>query len=102
MIANISSELGDLQGMCSDEMGNFFIADYGNNMIQKLNRVDGKWIVSVFAGTGDEGIFDSSSLESTFSGPQSVIYDTVDDSLYVRCDNDIRRISKEGKRFLHW
>jgi sugar lactone lactonase YvrE len=77
-----------------DNQGNEYVADYGNNLIRKI---DSGGNVSTFAGTGSAGSADGPGLTATFNSPIGVALDN-SGNLYVADygNNKIRVISPAG------
>ncbi|MEA4816250.1 MAG: S-layer homology domain-containing protein [Lachnospiraceae bacterium] len=74
-------------GLASDEKGNLYIADTGNNVIRKMDK---SGTVTTFAGT-KEGCTDGDVKKAAFREPTGLYYK--DDVLYV-CDSGNHRICK--------
>ncbi len=69
-------------GLCIDKIGNIFIADYGNNVVRKIDATTN--IITTFAGrygiayTGDGG----PATNAQFSSPIAVFSDSAD-NIYI-------------------
>lgn len=81
-------------GVAADNQGNEYVADYGNNLIRKI---DSGGTVSTFAGTGTAGSADGPGLNATFNGPIGIAIDK-SGNIYVADygNNKIRLISPAG------
>jgi sugar lactone lactonase YvrE len=93
----INAELSMPSGVCTDTMGNLFIADNGNNVVRKVDATTG--IISTVAGTGvadfsgDEG----PATFATLVQPNSV-YMSKRNNLYISDygNNRIRVVTSNG------
>lgn len=76
----------------------FFVTDYKNNMIARVDEFDGN--VSIFVGSNkkESGCKDAKGLEARFNCPCGITLDRSDMSLYVtdQGNHKIRRISEDG------
>ncbi|NVK82999.1 MAG: putative Ig domain-containing protein, partial [Cytophagia bacterium] len=82
-------------GIAINSLGELFIADQSNNVIRKVS-VDGT--VSTFAGNGSLGATNGNRLQSSFSRPIDLIFDS-EENLYVveLTGHRIRKISSSGE-----
>jgi len=75
-----------------DGSGNLYVADYGNNVIRKIDTIGN---VSTFAGTGARSSVDTSAgIPATFHAPTGICIDSTKKNLYVtdRGGDRIRKI----------
>lgn len=95
--AAINAELSMPSGVCTDTLGNLYIADNGNNVVRKVAAISG--IISTVAGTGvadfsgDEG----PATAATLVQPNSVFM-SKRNNLYISDygNNRIRVITSNG------
>ncbi|HXB12326.1 MAG TPA: T9SS type A sorting domain-containing protein, partial [Bacteroidia bacterium] len=68
-------------GVAADTLGNIFIADYGNNVIRKIN---GAGVISTYAGTGGVGFSGDKgpATVATLNAPSGVMMDRYQ-NLYI-------------------
>jgi len=91
-----SAQLNAPNGICFDQLGNFYIADNSNN---KIRVVDSSGIIFTFAGTGAYGFSGDDSLAefAKLWGPTDV---TSDDSgnIYIADQGNlrIRKVDRHG------
>ena len=81
-------------GICTDDKGNIYVADTGNNRIRKITA-DGH--VSTVAGNGQAGYHDGAGSDAQFNFPNDIAIDK-EGSLFV-CElnnHTIRKISSNG------
>jgi len=91
-----AAALGQPWSMCTDNAGNVYIADWGNNKVRKVNT---SGISSTYAGTGSAGYTGdrSAATAATLNKPTGVFTDTAG-NLYI-CDfgnNAIRKVTPTG------
>ena len=68
-------------GICTDGMGNIFIADVLNHTIRKLNAAG---VVSTYAGlAGNIGDVNGNAALARFNNPTGVCFNTIDQGVYV-------------------
>jgi formylglycine-generating enzyme required for sulfatase activity len=81
-------------GIAMDGLGNYFVADAGNNKIRKIVKDSG---VITLAGSGRKGASDGVGLEVDFFYPTDVALDA-SGNLYVAdtANNKIRKIASNG------
>jgi gliding motility-associated-like protein len=81
-------------GVAGDGTGNFYVADYGNNLIRKVNSAG---VVTTFAGSSAPGNFNATGTLASFNGPVSVAVDGAG-NVYVAdaSNNMIRKITPLG------
>lgn len=77
-----------------DASGNIYVADYGNNIIQKITP---SGVVSTFAGNGSAGAVDATGTLASFNGPSGIAVDA-SGNVYVADyhNNLIRKITPAG------
>ena len=82
------------RGICTDVIGNVYVADVGNHKIRKINSVG---VVSTFAGSGIAGSTDATGIAASFAFPIGVCADATG-NVYVADYNNhkIRKISPTG------
>lgn len=94
--AAIKAELSHPVGLAVDSAGNLFIAEYGNDLIRK---VDTKGNISTFAGNGVFGFAGdgSAAAGANFADPQGIAIDA-SGNLYVAdlWNYRVRKISSSG------
>ena len=90
-----SARFSSPRGLCSDENGTLFIADYGNHIIRKLTP-DGA-VTTVAGLAGAAGGADGAAGVARFNGPRGVAVDISGD-VYVSdtSNHAIRRIASDG------
>jgi hypothetical protein len=99
--AATNAKLDQPSGLCVDNSGNIYIADYGNNRIRKINTTTG--IITTVAGIGPTGYTGGGfigysgdggpSVDAQFSGPIQVFVDRAE-NIFI-CDqfnNAVRKI----------
>lgn len=81
-------------GLCFDNQGNLYVADYGT---QKIRKIDSFGNVSTFAGTGIAGNMDGPALNASFKNVGLIAFDKVD-AFYLTDsgNNKIRKIDAFG------
>lgn len=81
-------------GLCFDNEGNLYVADYGNH---KIRKIDAFGNVSTFAGTGIAGNTDGPALNASFNSVGLIAFDKID-TFYVTDsgNNKIRKIDASG------
>jgi serine/threonine protein kinase, bacterial len=82
------------QGIALDATGNIYVADYGNNLIRKI---DAGGTVTTFAGNGNQGQADSTGTAASFYKPAALTVDALG-NVYVADygNNVIRKITPAG------
>lgn len=81
-------------GVCTDNNGNFYIADFLNHYIRKI---DAQGNVTTIAGNGEPGFKDGTGAEAQFNYPRGIVVDSKG-SLYVgdSWNHRIRKITPAG------
>ena len=81
-------------GVTSDGAGNLYVADFGNNMIRKINSAG---VTSTFAGNGNQGAVNGAANIARFDNPTGVAIDAAG-NVYVADagNNTIRMITQAG------
>jgi len=77
-----------------DEQGNLFFADFGNNVIRRVDKVSG--IISTVAGTGTPGTAGDGgpATEAQLGSPSDIVLDTLGDLIITDFDNFcVRKLS---------
>jgi len=91
-----SARFNQPSGIASDDKGNLFVADTGNNVIRKISP---KGTVSTFAGmAGLGGSKDGTGSDARFDSPKAIAIDSKN-NLYVAdwINHTIRKITADGK-----
>lgn len=90
----LSATFNGLTGVAMDSQNNFFVADYYNNKIRKIDALGN---VTTFAGTGVPGSNDGAATEATFNYPATISIDS-HDNLFLTDENNnkIRKIAPDG------
>ena len=95
MNQSLALKLDNPAGICTDQQGNLFIADWGNNVIRKI-APDGS--AKILAGTvGNRGAKDGFGAEASFYLPWGIVADSLG-NIYVSDfrNNRIRKITPQG------
>lgn len=88
--------LGNPTGMAIDKAGNLYLADFGNNVIRKINT---SGIITTIAGNGHAGYFGDGGTASysTLNQPTALTVDANGNLLIVDAGNNvIRKIDSKG------
>jgi sugar lactone lactonase YvrE len=82
--------LNNPQAIASDNAGNIYVADYGNNLIRKVTSAG---VMTTLAGSGTAAEVDNTGALAQFNGPDGIAYDGAG-NLYVADagGNKIRKI----------
>lgn len=90
----LSATFNSPTGICTDFNGNFFVADFLNHTIRK---VDSDGIVTTFAGSGQPGFADGFSGKAQFNFPRGIAIDGYG-NLFVgdSWNHRIRKIVPDG------
>jgi hypothetical protein len=91
----IGCQLSSPTGIAIDDSGNIYIADYGNNVIRKINSFG---IITTIAGNGVSGLGDGgSAMLATFNGPYGITLDK-NNCIYITdlFDYRVRKINTSG------
>lgn len=86
-----AARFNEPNGLAFDDIGNLYVADYGNHSIRKVTP-DGT--VTTLTGNGAFGFSDGVGAAARFTYPQDLVYDAAINSLYVAdaSNHAIRRI----------
>lgn len=81
-------------GLCFDNNGNLYVADYNNN---KIRKVDTTGNVSTFCGTGVLGNLDGNASMAQFNKPALICFDGID-TFYVTDsgNHNVRKVDLLG------
>jgi DNA-binding beta-propeller fold protein YncE len=92
--AGDKAEFNEPAGVCADDKGNVYVADFVNHLIRKI---DIHSIVTTVAGNGKPGYKDGKGTEAQFNYPRGVCIDKKG-NLYVSdsWNHRIRKIDTEG------
>jgi sugar lactone lactonase YvrE len=79
------------QGLTTDDSGNIYVADYGNNLIRKITPAG---MVTTFAGNGSAPDMDGTQFNAQFYAPTSLVFG-LNGALFVTdiLGNRVREIS---------
>ncbi|MCG2612277.1 T9SS type A sorting domain-containing protein [Flavobacterium sp. SM15] len=82
-------------GLCVDDSGNVYVADYANHRIRKIDTFG---VVTTLAGSGTAGSEEGQGTSASFYHPAVVTIDKASQTLYVtdQYNNKIRKISPSG------
>lgn len=81
-------------GVATDNKGNVYVADSGNNKIRKITP---EGIVLTFAGNGQPGSTDGAGINASFNAPQGIATDALGNIYVADTENHkIRKITPEG------
>lgn len=80
------------QGLCSDSVGNIYVADTYNHKIRKISPLGA---VTTIAGTGFAGSANGTGTSASFTSPTAVCSDTAG-NIFVVENNKIRKIAPGG------
>lgn len=93
----VNTRLSFPRGVCTDDAGNVFIADYGNNRIRRIDNTTG--IITTIAGTGAAGYTGDGgpATAATLVSPYG-LYWSSQGRLYIADygNNVVRAISADG------
>jgi sugar lactone lactonase YvrE len=90
-----SSQLGDVTGLALDSLGNLYIADPSNNVVEKVTQAGD---LSVVAGSGLKGRpTPGQATSSALNGPSEVAVDSIG-NLYIAdtSNNVVEKVSPSG------
>ena len=80
--------------VATDAAGNIYVADYGNNLIQKITPAG---MVTTLAGNGNIGSINGISTAATFNGPSGIAVDGAGNVYVADAGNNlIRQITPDG------
>ncbi|MEO8885849.1 MAG: hypothetical protein ABI367_07275 [Mucilaginibacter sp.] len=81
-------------GICIDSKGNIFVSDNAANVIRKITPAG---VVTTFAGNGTKGFVDGTGTAASFSIPQGMTIDALD-NLYIADSGNyaIRKVTPNG------
>ena len=66
-----------------DSLGNIYVADFGNNVVDKLTPTNSGYILNIIAGNGNAGLpVEGYALNSPLNGPSGVSVDA-SDNVYI-------------------
>ena len=90
----LTAQFNGATGVCVDNFGNVFVADYSNHKIRKINTLG---IVSTVAGTGTIGSTDGNGTAASFYQPAIVAIDS-EQNLFITDEGNhkIRKITPDG------
>lgn len=90
----LTSTFNSPTGICTDDNGNFYIADFLNHTIRKI---DSEGIVTTLAGSGEPGFADGYGEEAQFNFPRGISIDAFG-NLFVgdSWNHRIRKITPDG------
>jgi streptogramin lyase len=72
-----AARFNSLGAVAVDSAGNVYVADIGNNTIQKVTPIGTNWVVTTLAGlAGNYGGADQTGVDARFRGPAGVAVDT--------------------------
>lgn len=92
--ANAAFQFSSPDDVAIDAAGNVYVADYGNNRIQKITAAG---VVTTFAGSGNIGAINATGTLASFSGPSGVAVDASGNVYVADAGNNlIRKISPGG------
>jgi sugar lactone lactonase YvrE len=88
------AQFGSPYGVCTDNSGNVYVAESGNNRIRKISPLG---VVTTLAGSGVSGYNDGTGTAAQFNNPLSVCADYTGNVYVADSDNNrIRKISPAG------
>lgn len=82
-------------GVTTDNAGNVYVADYGNNTIRKITATGVVTTIAGLADTDDSGEFDGVGAAATFFEPMAVATDSAGNVFVLEADN-IREVTPNG------
>lgn len=81
-------------GICTDGIGNFYVAGFGG---QNIRKISAEGVVTTIAGTGEEGYVDGKGSIAQFSSPRGICIDSKGNLFVGDCWNHrIRKITPDG------
>src|SRR5581483_6673606 len=97
-----SAEINNIGGLASDNNGNLYIADTGNNVVREVKRVAGSitGTISTIAGNGTAGYSGDggAATSAELDAPSRLITDAAN-NIYVAdsSNNRVRKINEIGR-----
>ncbi|RJR10462.1 hypothetical protein C4588_03180 [Candidatus Parcubacteria bacterium] len=90
----LSSTFNSPTGICTDDNGNFYVADFLNHLIRKI---DNQGSVTTLAGSGQPGFADGFANEAMFNFPRGIAIDGYG-NIFVgdSWNHRIRKITPDG------
>ena len=92
----VSARLNNPRGVAVDAAGNMYIADYGNNVIRKVNA---SGIITTIAGNGSEGYSGDGNMATaaTLNNPWGIAVDGYNNIYFSELHNNvIRKVDSMG------
>jgi trimeric autotransporter adhesin len=95
--AATAAELSNPNGVAVDAAGNLYIADYGNNVIRKVNTAG---IISTFAGGGSITINGNPATTASLFVPTDVAVDAAGNVYIADGNNLVEKVNTAGNIFI--
>jgi hypothetical protein len=94
---NSAARFYDPRSITADSATNLYVADFGNNLIRKIQPVGTNWVVSTIAGNyGSSGHTDGTGTNATFYAPEAIDVDSAGNLYVVDGSTLIRKITPTG------